>query len=98
MESEVPERLSMHLIEHQVTNETLEFIQGFVGVAHCSLHENITKHIVDIPVPEGLTEYVEVVKVTLHERVQQRFHVDLLVPHELAKEIREVIMDMSHLP
>ena len=61
----------------------------------CCLQENTTKRIVDSPVPEGLTEHVEVVKLTSHERVQQRFDVDLLVPQEVAKEIRKVIMDIE---
>ena len=51
--------------------------------------------IVDNPVPEGLTEHLELVKLTSHERVQRQFDVDLLVPQEVAKEIREVIMDME---
>ena len=64
-------------------------------MAWCVLQENTTKRIVDNPVAEGLTEYVEVVKLTSHERVQRLFDVDHLVPQEVAKEIREVIMDIE---
>ena len=53
MESEAPERLSTDLVEQQVTNETLEAVEGFTGVAQCIVQENITKRIVDNSVPEG---------------------------------------------
>ena len=47
VESEALERLSTDLVEQQVTNETLEAVEGFTGVAQCIVQENITKRIVD---------------------------------------------------
>ena len=63
VESEAPERFSTDLIGQQVTNETSEAVEGFMGVARYILQEKITKLIVE------LTEDVEVAKLTSHERV-----------------------------
>ena len=66
-----------------------------LGLAQRIFQVNTTMRIVDNPVPECLTQYMEVVKLASHERVQRRFDVDLLVPQEVAKEIREVIADIE---
>ena len=58
MESEALERITTDLVEQQVTNETLEPVDGFIGLAQCTLQESITKRIgeqiVNNPVSEGL--------------------------------------------
>ena len=81
--SRSPLGASTDLVEQQLTNQTLEAVEGFIGVA-----QNITKCIVDNPVLEGLTEFVEVVKLTSHESNDGLMSIDSCCRRSRWKSVR----------